>query len=71
MKLSRTIEILEEILSLEGKCLSHSRCVDCPFKEKCLPEFIKDTNRLSSNERSNMALDALSYNHLLDDELVS
>lgn len=60
--------VLGEIVALDGQCLDSKRCLDCPFKTKCLPEFLYP-KPLTQKQRLNMALDALSGNLLLDDEI--
>lgn len=64
---NRDTEILAEIIKEEGKCLYSKRCLDCPFRSKCLPEFLNFIP-LTPQQRVQMALDVLSYHQLLDDE---
>lgn len=64
---SKDIEILEDIVAVEGKCLYSKRCPDCPFRSKCLPEFL-NPDPPTAQQRLNMALDVLSYHQLLDDQ---
>lgn len=59
-------KILSEIVELDGACLDNSRCKNCPFKRKCLPEFIAPKkSRPSKPKRLAMALDALTNLELL------
>jgi hypothetical protein len=64
---SKDAEILQEIVTLDGKCLSSKRCTECPFRSMCLPEFLAPTP-LPQHKRAKMALNILSYNDLLDDD---
>jgi len=34
--------IIDEIIDLDGDCLSSVRCQSCPFKKNCLLEFLRD-----------------------------
>lgn len=61
-------KILAEIISLGGQCLESKRCIECPFRSVCLPEFL-NPYPLTRPQRLNMALDVISYGLLLDDEL--
>lgn len=67
MILNRDAEILQEIVDLDGACLSSKRCIECPFKSLCLPEFLAPAP-LPQYKRAKMALDVLAYNGLLDDQ---
>ena len=62
--------ILQEIVSLDGKCLDSKRCLMCPFRVMCLPEFA-NPNPPTQPQRLQMALDVLSHHALVDDELTS
>ena len=67
--IDRHRDILEEIVSLHGDCLHWSRCGECPFKTKCLPEFVKaEGRRLSKHERANLAADVLAREELLGED---
>lgn len=57
--------ILQEIVNLEGKCLKRERCLACPFRSMCLPEFL-NPHPPSQLQRFNMALDVLTHNELMD-----
>lgn len=59
-------QILDEIINLEGKCLSSSRCLECPFKALCLPQFLAPAP-LPQYKRLKMAVDVIAYNDLLGD----
>lgn len=61
------LEILQEIVDLDGKCLSSKRCLKCPFRSMCLPEFLAP-EPLPQSKRAQMALDVLSYNGILGDD---
>lgn len=64
-------KILSEIVELDGACLDSSRCKNCPFKRKCLPEFITSKRgRPSKPKRLAMALDALANLELFDEVTV-
>ena len=59
---------LQEIVELEGSCLLKDRCLRCPFRAMCLPEFLNPTPP-SKNQRFNMALDVLTHNTLVGSPL--
>jgi len=61
--------ILQEILSLEGKCMESIRCMECPFRAMCLPDFLNPVPP-TSTQREKMASDILINNALLDEEIV-
>lgn len=65
----KDIAILQEIVIADGKCLYSKRCPECPFRSKCLPEFL-NIEPPTANQRLNMALDVISYHQLLDDMTV-
>ena len=56
---------LQEIVELEGNCLSKDRCMRCPFRAMCLPEFLNPAPP-TKNQRFTMALDILTHNALMD-----
>lgn len=58
-------QVLEEILELAGDCLLKERCVRCPFRSKCLPEFLNPSPP-PKNERFYMALDVIALSVLVD-----
>jgi hypothetical protein len=63
-------DTLERIAALGGNCLDAKICSFCPFASRCLPEFLKTpAYRPSQEERLSMALDALTRNSLLDDDI--
>jgi hypothetical protein len=66
---NRDLEILQEIVTLNGKCLNSKRCLECPFRSMCLPEFLAP-QPLPQKKRAKMALDVLSYNHILGDDAI-
>ncbi len=57
--------ILQEIVELEGNCLLKERCMSCPFRSMCLPEFLNPSPPPQS-QRFNMALDILTHSALMD-----
>lgn len=66
---NKDIAILQEIVIADGKCLYSKRCPDCPFRSKCLPEFL-NFDPPTANQRLSMALDVISYHQLLDDTAI-
>ena len=62
-------KILNDIVTLEGKCASANRCRYCPFSAECLPEFISDKGPPSRNRRKTIALDTIVNLELLDDHV--
>jgi len=65
MLVKKDEKILEEIVEVQGKCMDSERCVTCPFRSMCLPEFLYP-NPPSPNQRFNMAMDVLTHNALVD-----
>lgn len=65
--IQKEMNILQEIIDLEGKCLDSIRCSKCPFRATCLPTFLDDSP-ISHQKRLRMALDVLSYDAILDDD---
>jgi hypothetical protein len=64
-----TIEILEKVIDLGGDCLDAQLCKKCPFKRKCLPNFLQEKQqRPTQKERFNLALDTITNISLLEDE---
>lgn len=63
---NKDLAILQDIVAVQGKCLYSKRCLDCPFRSKCLPEFL-NLIPPTAKQRLNMALDVLSYHQLLGD----
>jgi hypothetical protein len=59
--------VLQEIVELEGSCLRKERCLQCPFRSMCLPEFLNPFPPTKS-QRFNIALDVLTHNALMDPE---
>ena len=57
--------ILQEVVELEGSCLQKKRCLQCPFRSMCLPEFLNPTPP-TKTQRLNMALDILTHHALID-----
>lgn len=63
---SKDVVILQEIISVDGKCLYSKRCLECPFRAMCLPEFL-NPKPLTQPQRLRMALDVLSHHSIMDD----
>jgi hypothetical protein len=61
-------DILEEIVSTDGQCLDSKRCIKCPFRAICLPEFLNPVPP-SQPQRLKMAVDVLTHHYLIDDEI--
>lgn len=59
--------ILQDIVDLDGNCLSAPRCERCPFRSMCLPEFLV-TQPPTQAERKGMAVKVLTHNALLEAE---
>ena len=72
MKLSKSnIDILEDIISLKGDCLSSQRCRKCPFASQCLPDFLESDRRkrkLSKAKRFNLAISKIVNEVFFDSE---
>lgn len=64
---NKDINILQEIVNVRGNCLYSKRCSECPFRSRCLPEFL-NIEPPTQNQRFNMAVDVLTYHQLLQDE---
>lgn len=63
-----TLKVLEKIVELQGDCLKVHLCTSCPFKTRCLPEFLNSAEkRPSKKERFNLALDAITNSALFED----
>jgi hypothetical protein len=60
--------ILNKIIEKEGDCLTSYLCISCPFRTKCLPEFLDRSTRPSHKERYMMAADAITRIELMLDE---
>lgn len=65
---SDDIDILEEIVTANGHCLSSKRCAKCPFRAMCLPEFLNDIPP-TEPQRLKMAVDVLMHHQLIDQEV--
>ncbi len=61
-------DILEEIVSVDGQCMSSRRCERCPFRVICLPEFLNPIPP-SQEQRLRMAQDVLAHHYLIDDDI--
>ena len=63
------LQVLEEIIELDGSCLTAFRCKKCPFARKCLSRFVIGTSGggkpLSKQDRINMAADTLTHMELM------
>ena len=64
---SKKTQILEKIIDLQGDCLEAALCEDCPFKSKCLPQFLDYKSKPSKEERFNLAMDTIVNVTLLED----
>lgn len=62
--------VLQEIVDANGACLDSKRCAKCPFRASCLPEFLNPTPP-SQPQRFRMALDVLTHNLLVDDDITA
>jgi hypothetical protein len=65
------VEVMNEIVSLEGKCLKASLCGVCPFKKQCLPMFLYPESTPSENQRLNRAIDTLADRAIFGEQLSS
>lgn len=63
-------KVLEEIVVAKGACLDSQRCLKCPFRVMCLPEFL-NPDPPTKPQRLAMALDVLTHNALVDDDITS
>lgn len=61
-------DTLEEIVKLDGECLDSKRCLRCPFRAICLPEFLNPVPP-SQPQRLKMAQDVLAHHYLVDEEM--
>lgn len=59
--------VLEEIVSLDGKCMESQRCKICPFRVMCLPEFLNPIPP-TPEQRAKMALDVITHHALVDEQ---
>lgn len=60
----KDIEVLEEVVLLEGNCMSASRCSVCPLRSKCLVQFLWSH---SATSRMQVAMNVLSSYYILGD----
>jgi hypothetical protein len=68
MSLSKNDEnVLQSIITLDGKCMDSQRCKLCPFRVMCLPEFLNPTPP-TSEQRAKMALDVITHHALVDEQ---
>lgn len=58
---------LQEIVDLDGNCMNSNRCIKCPFRAMCLPEFLNPVPP-TTQQRAKMALDVLTHHALVDEE---
>ena len=65
---NQDIQILQEIVDLEGKCLESNRCKVCPFRAICLPDFL-NTRPPTASHREKLAMDVLTHHALIDSEI--
>jgi len=61
-------KVLNKIVEKEGNCLINLLCDICPFRTKCLPEFLDKTTVPTRKERYEMAADMLARIDLMLDE---
>ena len=59
--------VLEDIVSLDGKCMESQRCKICPFRVMCLPEFLNPIPP-TPEQRAKMALDVITHHALVDEQ---
>lgn len=59
-------KILQEIVDVKGSCLQAKRCTACPFRKRCLPDFLEQFPP-SRELRFRLAFEALTNSALLDD----
>lgn len=52
-------QVLDKIIELEGNCLLSGMCQHCPFRSKCLPEFL-NIKTPSEEKRMNLALSVVT-----------
>jgi hypothetical protein len=70
MSLSKQDEdILNQIVDLDGKCMESTRCIKCPFRSMCLPEFLNPIPP-TTQQRAKIALDVLAHHALVDEDLL-
>lgn len=61
-------KILEQIVELDGNCLDgRPRCEQCPFRSKCLPEFLNEEPP-TKHKRLEMAKQVLFHNLVLEED---
>ena len=64
----QAVTVLDKIVELQGDCLKVHLCAFCPFKTRCLLEFLNGAEkRPSKGQRLNLALDAIASSVLLED----
>jgi hypothetical protein len=61
-------KVLNKIVEKEGNCLINLLCDVCPFRTKCLPEFLDKKTVPTRKERYEMAADMLARIELMLDE---
>jgi len=59
-------DTIQEIVDKDGDCLDSKRCCRCPFRAKCLPEFL-NPDVPSKTQRLEYAINVLAFHSLLDD----
>lgn len=61
--------VLEEIVTLKGKCLLNSRCQQCPLISHCFPKYLQGgTSEHRQKSRLNLALKTLTDHFILTDD---
>ena len=68
---NKNLNILEKIVELGGDCLDSKLCNNCPFKRRCLPQFLYKESRPTKEERFNLALDNITNITLMGEEELS
>jgi hypothetical protein len=68
---NKNLQTLEKIVELKGDCLDSKLCNQCPFKSKCLPQFLNFKNRPTKEERFNLALDNIVNTTIMEEDELS
>jgi hypothetical protein len=61
------MDILEDVIAVNGDCLQATRCSRCPFASECLPKFAEESGPWTKEERRNRAMNALAHQVLMGD----
>lgn len=65
---TKDLNIIQDIIALEGRCMSSNRCVSCPFRSMCLPEFL-NSSPPSPSQRENIAISVLTHYTFIDSDM--